>query len=239
MLPADARRACAGGGPAPANILVAAHDSPCTRWLVAAQVDTSTSGTQWGTGGMATKLTAGRIATAAGCRMVICSAAEPGNILKIIAGERIGTLFHPTPAPIRCAGQPAGCASLAAPLQLQKRRPDKTVVVADQSLCASLACCISHLGLSPWQPRASAEATSATPPTLCASCHPHAAFCSPIPLHRGRKRWILSVPVRGEVWLDEGARRAVQDRKKSLFSAGIVHLTGDFEAQVRAGRGGG
>lgn len=111
-------------------------------------VDTSTSGTQWGTGGMATKLTAGRIATAAGCRMVICSAAEPGNILKIIAGERIGTLFHPTPAPIR-----------------------------------------------------------------------------------GRKRWILSVPVRGEVWLDEGARRAVQDRKKSLFSAGIVHLTGDFEAQ--------
>ncbi len=32
--------------------------------------DTSTSGTQWGTGGMATKLTAGRIATAAGCTMV-------------------------------------------------------------------------------------------------------------------------------------------------------------------------
>jgi glutamate 5-kinase len=33
-------------------------------------VDTSTSGTQWGTGGMSTKLTAGRIATAAGCTMV-------------------------------------------------------------------------------------------------------------------------------------------------------------------------
>lgn len=34
------------------------------------RADTSTSGTQWGTGGMATKLTAGRIATAAGCTMV-------------------------------------------------------------------------------------------------------------------------------------------------------------------------
>jgi hypothetical protein len=33
-------------------------------------VDISSSGTQWGTGGMSTKLTAGRIATAAGCTMV-------------------------------------------------------------------------------------------------------------------------------------------------------------------------
>lgn len=32
--------------------------------------DTSSAGTQWGTGGMVTKLTAGRIATAAGCTMV-------------------------------------------------------------------------------------------------------------------------------------------------------------------------
>ena len=37
--------------------------------------DTSTQGTQWGTGGMATKLTAGRIATAAGCTMVGMSGA--------------------------------------------------------------------------------------------------------------------------------------------------------------------
>ena len=50
---------------------------------------------------------------------------------------------------------------------------------------------------------------------------------------RGRKRWILSVPVRGEVWLDEGAQRAVQERKKSLFSAGILEVKGEFEAQVR------
>ena len=35
-------------------------------------VDTSTKGTQWGTGGMATKLTAARIAVASGCNMGIC-----------------------------------------------------------------------------------------------------------------------------------------------------------------------
>lgn len=60
----------------------------------------------------------------------------------------------------------------------------------------------------------------------------HALAASPCRRRRGRKRWILSVPVRGEVWLDGGALAAVQDRKKSLFSAGIVKVVGDFEAQV-------
>ena len=46
--------------------------------------DTSTRGTQWGTGGMATKLTAGRIATAAGCTMVICNSTAPENIVRIV-----------------------------------------------------------------------------------------------------------------------------------------------------------
>lgn len=57
--------------------------------------DTSSTGTQWGTGGMVTKLTAARIATAAGCCMVICSSDHPESILAILAGEKIGTKFHP------------------------------------------------------------------------------------------------------------------------------------------------
>lgn len=59
-------------------------------------VDTRQAGTQWGTGGMATKLTAAAIATAAGCRMAICHFKNPGAILDIIAGEdNIGTVFNP------------------------------------------------------------------------------------------------------------------------------------------------
>ncbi|GAB4816496.1 hypothetical protein N2152v2_003542 [Parachlorella kessleri] len=116
--------------------------------LTKLQVDTSTSGTQWGTGGMSTKLTAARIATAAGCRMAICNANNPRNILRTLAGEQAGTVFHPISTPLR-----------------------------------------------------------------------------------GRKRWILSVPVKGELWLDTGAVRAVKDRHASLFSAGIVKVMGDFHAQ--------
>lgn len=46
-----------------------------------------------GTGGMATKLQAAKICTAAGCDMVIANGAEPENLYKIIAGESAGTRF--------------------------------------------------------------------------------------------------------------------------------------------------
>ncbi|KAG2493493.1 hypothetical protein HYH03_008309 [Edaphochlamys debaryana] len=111
--------------------------------------DTSTRGTQWGTGGMATKLTAGRIATAAGCTMVICNSTVPENIPRIVKGEpKLGSKFFPLPHSLK-----------------------------------------------------------------------------------GRKRWILSVPVRGQLWLDAGAVRAVRDKHKSLFAAGICKVSGSFNPQ--------
>jgi hypothetical protein len=48
---------------------------------------------------------------------------------------------------------------------------------------------------------------------------------------KGRKRWILSVPLRGALHMDTGAVRAVRDKHKSLFSAGILKVVGDFSAQ--------
>eukprot|EP00201_Polytomella_parva_P021268 CAMPEP_0175045594 /NCGR_PEP_ID=MMETSP0052_2-20121109/4519_1 /TAXON_ID=51329 ORGANISM="Polytomella parva, Strain SAG 63-3" /NCGR_SAMPLE_ID=MMETSP0052_2 /ASSEMBLY_ACC=CAM_ASM_000194 /LENGTH=224 /DNA_ID=CAMNT_0016309161 /DNA_START=303 /DNA_END=976 /DNA_ORIENTATION=+ len=65
------------------------------------RVDTGggAKGSQWGTGGMATKLTAARIATEAGCKMVIANSEKPDSIIEIgihEAQER-GTIFHPKP----------------------------------------------------------------------------------------------------------------------------------------------
>ncbi|KAG7672765.1 hypothetical protein Ndes2526B_g08244 [Nannochloris sp. 'desiccata'] len=116
------------------------------RDLFSLEVDTSTKGTQWGTGGMATKLTAARIATTGGCHTVISHFAKPENVLKILRGEQVGTVIHAHAAPAK-----------------------------------------------------------------------------------GRKRWVLSVPVKGEVWLDPGAVRAVRDRRCSLFSAGVIHVVGEFQ----------
>ncbi|MFM7437957.1 MAG: glutamate 5-kinase, partial [Snowella sp.] len=58
------------------------------------QVSAGTSGSQWGTGGMATKLTAARIASSAGVKTVITHGKQPENIDKILQGEAIGTQFR-------------------------------------------------------------------------------------------------------------------------------------------------
>ncbi len=67
--------------------------------LAELQVQTTSPGSQWGTGGMSTKISAARIAIAAGVRTVITQGRFPQNIEKIIAGELLGTHFQPQPEP--------------------------------------------------------------------------------------------------------------------------------------------
>ena len=65
--------------------------------LTELQVQTTDSGSGWGTGGMVTKIEAARIATASGVRTVIMEGKEPQNILKILNGEPLGTQFEAQP----------------------------------------------------------------------------------------------------------------------------------------------
>ncbi|MGD1937499.1 MAG: glutamate 5-kinase [Cyanophyceae cyanobacterium] len=68
-------------------------------------VDTGSRGSQWGTGGMVTKITAAKIATSAGVCTVITQGKTPANILKIIDGEDLGTQFLPQAQPNRARKQ--------------------------------------------------------------------------------------------------------------------------------------
>lgn len=65
--------------------------------LTELQVETSGTGTNWGTGGMFTKIEAARIATSVGVRTVITSGQHPRNIPRILQGEPMGTQFEPQP----------------------------------------------------------------------------------------------------------------------------------------------
>ncbi len=112
-------------------------------------IDVGDRGSAWGTGGMITKLEAARIATSAGIRMAITNGQTPENILKILAGEPLGTQFAPKPNP-----------------------------------------------------------------------------------SNARKRWIANgLRPSGWLYLDAGAVRAISQDGKSLLSAGIVAIKGDFQAQ--------
>ncbi|MBD2099410.1 glutamate 5-kinase [Leptolyngbya sp. FACHB-261] len=61
------------------------------------KVEAGGQGTRWGTGGMATKIAAARIATTAGVRTAITEGHKPENIQQILAGEPLGTQFAPQP----------------------------------------------------------------------------------------------------------------------------------------------
>ena len=52
------------------------------------------TGSLAGTGGMATKISAARIASASGCDMVIANADDLGNIHRIVHGAEVGTYIH-------------------------------------------------------------------------------------------------------------------------------------------------
>ncbi|KFH08973.1 glutamate 5-kinase domain-containing protein [Toxoplasma gondii MAS] len=51
-------------------------------------------------------------------------------------------------------------------------------------------------------------------------------------LHRkgDTRGWILSLPVRGKIFIDPGAVAALVQQKKSLFAAGVHHVSGEFAA---------
>ena len=53
----------------------------------------SSTGSDVGTGGMATKLRAAQMATAAGCEMVIANGQSPEVLYDVAAGKRVGTRF--------------------------------------------------------------------------------------------------------------------------------------------------
>jgi glutamate 5-kinase len=67
--------------------------------LAALQVQAGDGGS-WGTGGMATKITAAEIAAEAGVRTAITEGRCPENIPKILAGEALGTQFTAQTNPI-------------------------------------------------------------------------------------------------------------------------------------------
>lgn len=63
--------------------------------LEAMQVNVGDRGSQWGTGGMVTKIEAARIAANAGVRTVITDGQNPQNLTQVLAGEPLGTQFAP------------------------------------------------------------------------------------------------------------------------------------------------
>ncbi|UOF90689.1 glutamate 5-kinase [Fodinisporobacter ferrooxydans] len=68
-------------------------------WEITEEMERSAGGqgSDVGTGGMRTKLTAAKIATHSGILVKIAASSEPDVLQKIVSGDTIGTTFHPKP----------------------------------------------------------------------------------------------------------------------------------------------
>lgn len=203
------------------------HAHPKKNNASTAAVSAGAAGSQWGTGGMVTKLKAAMLGTAAGVTVVIM------NTQRI---ERIENCLN-------SAAVAHAPASGAAPTSPALSGATAANSAADGAAASSVA------SASPATPLESAEAkTSAFIAAAAANGHagtPAAArtslafadihtgttfLPSAKPVTAGRKRWILSLNCEGSLVLDRGAAAAVVDSRKSLFPAGVVAIEGDFDA---------
>lgn len=71
-----------------------AHKISLVNSISELEVNTDSQGSEWGTGGMITKIAAAKIAVSAGVTTIITNGKYPHNISKILAGESIGTCFQ-------------------------------------------------------------------------------------------------------------------------------------------------
>lgn len=99
----EPRHAGSAKSPRSASSKTATAATDAASAAAAAAPAPAATGSQWGTGGMATKLTAARMATAAGVRMGLLHGRMPSRVLDFVAGkpDAVGTVFSPRPSPIK------------------------------------------------------------------------------------------------------------------------------------------
>tara|TARA_Y100001968_G_scaffold156898_1_gene143385 strand:+ start:1040 stop:2122 length:1083 start_codon:yes stop_codon:yes gene_type:complete len=64
------------------------------------KIELANQQTNWGTGGIKTKLTAAKIATESGIIVQLADGRNPKTLGELLIGKKIGTIFHPHPKPI-------------------------------------------------------------------------------------------------------------------------------------------
>ncbi len=70
--------------------------------MITREIETYAGGTgsSIGTGGMATKLAAAKLATASGTEVLLVDGREPNVLLRVLAGEQLGTRFRARTDPV-------------------------------------------------------------------------------------------------------------------------------------------
>jgi glutamate 5-kinase len=177
--------------------------------------DVSSAGSSVGTGGMATKITAARLATSAGVTTIITRSDKPGNIASIVAyaeskkAQELAAKRNSQP------GSTDGSESLSNSMS------DLTVEEDSSLLNKAVANDISEMNSG----NTCSKVDATTLPPL------HTRFIPDLHPIRDRYFWLLyGLAPHGTVYVDKGAHRALAD-KAGLLPAGVVDVDGHFAQQ--------
>ncbi|KAF3938215.1 hypothetical protein ABW19_dt0203883 [Dactylella cylindrospora] len=215
------------------------------------QADVSTPGSAVGTGGMATKLVAAKLATSAGVTTIITRSNVPGNILEIVrycqtlktasqpqtprpgSPHLSATTIHTPPTEIPpelhadAAGEygPAVIAPTPISLLSASSSTDTSRAATPSTTAISFA---TGSTVSFATPTVSSRPVSPHPPP---SVPLHTRFLPRVKAVRDRRFWILyGLKPHGTVYIDEGAYNALTRSSggASLLPVGVVDVTGEF-----------
>lgn len=198
------------------------------------------AGTAFGTGGMATKLKAAQLASAAGVTTIITHT----NKVEDITAQLSKASHLPMPSTLPAGSPPSSSSS-----GMKKSGSSSGNLDQKGTTTAAAAAAPTTTGTAAAAPQMlppHAHANAPLPPASNAASSLFSSSTSPpvfpfgtafLPYPKpisGRKRWILALPVAGQIVLDAGAVAAVVDARKSLFPAGIKEAKGEWESQVDA-----
>ncbi|KAF3915430.1 hypothetical protein AA313_de0209617 [Arthrobotrys entomopaga] len=203
------------------------------------KVDVSSMGSAVGTGGMATKLVAAKLATSAGVTTIITRSSVPSNIFHIVKYCQSLKSQSQTPARSSSPGPPTRLLT-----------PQST----DDPISTDLQAAATKLEATKLTPSPSSSSLSTSVVTFDESStpisHPTNTISTPtserpypnlkVPLHtrflprgkavRDRHFWLLhGLKPHGKIYIDQGAYNALtRSNRAGLLAVGIVKVVGDF-----------
>eukprot|EP01066_Platyproteum_vivax_P009523 Platyproteum_vivax@DN4197_c0_g1_i4.p1 len=182
------------------------------------------SGSGWGTGGMQTKILAAKVATSAGVHTGLLHGQHPERVTDLIG-------FGEAAEKEKFEWAAAAAANATADIQVDSpEAEDAQPPVRKGSWESGLANFLHPDGQGVVTHTLETH-TQPAPPYIGTIFRASANTQS----IRHQRRWVLSLPIAGKLFIDKGAARAVTLNKKSLLAAGIVAVEGDFCAQECVG----
>lgn len=176
--------------------------------------DVSSAGSAVGTGGMATKIVAARLATSAGVTTVITRSSKPGNIANIVAYAE--SQKGSRQASISRAPSTDGTPEASTPIATLSTNDDSNLL--KKAVVQGAEEKESHHPPSP-------RLADVSGPPL------HTRFLPNLHPIRDRYFWLLyGLAPHGTIYIDPGAHRALSD-KAGLLPAGVIDVEGSFGQQ--------